>query len=204
MPTTPRIKPQGPDEWSDKAREMFAFFEGPEAYDKGSSHNIMRTFAHHPKLTFAWTKFNGRMLAAPSIEPRLREIVVLRIAHRYDSRYEWAQHVDMGRELGIGPEHLEAIKAGPEHPMWSDFERTALRAADQMNTQAKIDDATWDALAAEFDTKQMLEFMFIVGAYSMLAWIFNSIGVEPEPGAGEKDTQYMARMKPYQPKPAKA
>jgi alkylhydroperoxidase family enzyme len=189
---TPRIAPQGPDEWNDDARELFAFCEGPEAREKGSASNVVNTFAHHPKLMLAWMKFNGRMLAAPKVPARLRELVVLRLADRYNSEYEWLQHVDIGRELGLGDEHFEAVKVGPEAPIWSELERNALRAADEMATEFRVGDETWSALAAEFDNKQMLEFLFLVGVYSMLAWILNSIGIVPEPAAGTGKSQYLS------------
>jgi 4-carboxymuconolactone decarboxylase len=188
----PRIMPQGPEEWDDAARELFAFCEGPEAHEKGSASNIILTFAHHPKLMLAWMKFNGRLPTAPNVPARLREIVILRIADRYSSEYEWLQHVDIALELGLTPKHFEAVKVGPEAPIWSDLERNALRAADQMTTEYRVSDETWKALAAEFDTKQMLEFLFIVGVYSMLLWIFNSIGAAPEPDAGKGKSDYLS------------
>jgi 4-carboxymuconolactone decarboxylase len=190
MPS-PRIRPQGPDEWNDDAREMFAFCEGPEAREKGSVSPIIRTFAHHPKLMLAWLKFNGRLLAAPKIPPRLRELVILRLADRFQCKAEWLQHVDISIEMGLGQEHFDAVKVGPEDPLWTDLERNALRAADEMVTDYKIGDTTWNALATEFDTKQMIEFMFIVGVYSMLGWFLNSIEAEPVPGSGEGKTNYL-------------
>ncbi|MET0179642.1 MAG: carboxymuconolactone decarboxylase family protein [Novosphingobium sp.] len=188
----PRIPPQGPDEWTDAARELFAFGEGPEAREKGSKSNVVRTFAHHPRLMLAWMKFNGRLLAAPTIPARLREIVILRLADRFKCEYEWLQHVDIARELGIGPEHFAAVKVDPDSPLWSDLERAALHAADEMTTEYRISDETWDQLAATFDHKQMLEFMFVVGVYSMLAWILSSFGAVPEPDAGKGKSNYLA------------
>jgi 4-carboxymuconolactone decarboxylase len=190
MPT-PRIQPQGPDEWNDDARELFAFCEGPEAREKGSVSNIIRTFAHHPKLMLAWMKFNGRLLAAPKIPPRLRELVVLRIAHHFKSETEWLQHVDISLEMGLTHEHFDAVKVGPDAPIWSELERNALRATDEMINDHKISEETWNALAAEFDNKQMIEFMFIVGVYSLLAWFLNSVGIEPVPGSGQGKTNYL-------------
>src|ERR1043166_6426472 len=93
MSERPRIPPQRPDEWTDDARELFAFGEGQEAREKGSAFNVILTFAHHPKLMLAWLKFNRRLLRRSELSQRLREIVILRVADRYGSRYEWVQHV---------------------------------------------------------------------------------------------------------------
>lgn len=187
-----RIEPLGPDEWNEDARDLFAFCEGPEAREKGSVSKIIRTFAHHPKLMLAWMKFNGRMLAAPKVAPRLRELVVLRVAHHFQCETEWLQHVDISIELGLGQEHFEAVRQGPDAAIWTDIERNALRAADEMVRDHKISEQTWNALSAEFDSKQMIEFMFIVGVYSLIAWFLNSTEIEPVPGSGEGKTNYLS------------
>lgn len=40
--------------------------------------------------------------------------------------------------------------------------------------------ATWVGLAEHLDNKQLLELLFVIGSYFMLAWIFNSTGLEME------------------------
>lgn len=196
MSSEPRIPPQGPDEWSEDARKLFAFGEGPEAYDKGSAYKIVRTFAHHPKLMLAWIKFNGRLLRGARLDPKLRELMILRIAWHFRAHYEWVQHVIEGADHGIGAELIAAVKQGPEHPLFSDFERTALRAVEQMLADAEVDDTTWAVLAERLDYQQQFEFIFVVGVYIIVAIMFKTLRVTPEaenvakanaiaPGAGD-------------------
>jgi 4-carboxymuconolactone decarboxylase len=190
--STPRLPPQPREEWNDDTRNFFEFCEGKDARENGSVSNLVNTFAYHPKLMLAWMRYNGRLLAAPKIPARIRELVILRLADRYRCEYEWLQHIDIGRELGLSSEHFDAVKVGPEAAIWSDLERNALRAADEMATEYKVREETWKSLEAEFDSKQMLEFLFIVGTYSMLAWILNSIGIVPEAHAGKGTTDYLS------------
>jgi 4-carboxymuconolactone decarboxylase len=185
MPTEPRLKPSGPDDWTDKAREMFAFFEGPDAYQNGSNSNMALTLAHHPKLAFAYMKFGGRLLGAPKLSPRLRELIVLYIAWRNQADYEWVQHVALGRQAGITDEEIEAAKLGAEAPHWTPLERNALRATEQLLSTAHLDDETWNGLAAELDKQQLIELLFVIGNYGMLSWIINAFGVQPETDAGK-------------------
>jgi 4-carboxymuconolactone decarboxylase len=183
MPREPRIKPSGPADWTDKAREMFAFFEGPEAREKGSNSNMALTLAHHPSLAFAYMKFGGRLLGAPKLSPRLREMIALYIGWRNKAEYEWVQHVAIGRDAGITDAEMEALKIGAEAPNWTDLERDVLRATEQLLSQAQVDDATWNGLAAELNTQQLIELLFVIGNYGMLSWIINAFGIQAETNA---------------------
>ena len=53
-----------------------------------------------------------------------------------------------------------------------------LRAVDELVRDTKITDATWKALAEDFDTQQIMDLIFTVGAYETLAMAFRSFGVE--------------------------
>lgn len=176
----PRMPPLGPDQWDHDVRTLFTIYEGPEAYEKGTKYNVLRTLAHHPKLATSFLKFNGRLLLQAKLSPQLREIAILRVAHLCNSPYEWAQHVATAVTLGLTDAHVEAVKAGAEDPIWSPLEATVIRATDQLKAVGQIDDATWDALSAELSRQDLLELLFFIGSYTLLSWVFNAIGLQVE------------------------
>ena len=51
----------------------------------------------------------------------------------------------------LAGERIEQVKAGPDHPAWSDFDRALLRAADELHDDSCISDATWAELRAAYD-----------------------------------------------------
>jgi len=53
-----------------------------------------------------------------------------------------------------------------------------VRAVDELIGDATITDATWQALARELDEQQLMDLVFTVGAYDVLAMAFRSFGVE--------------------------
>jgi hypothetical protein len=57
-----------------------------------------------------------------------------------------------------------------------------LRAADELHSDARISDATWEGLARELDEPQLIELPILVGQYHLVAFALNSLGVQPEPG----------------------
>ena len=53
-----------------------------------------------------------------------------------------------------------------------------LRAVDELVADAQITDVTWAELAGELDRQQLMDLVFTVGAYDLLAMAFRSFGVE--------------------------
>src|SRR6185436_12754321 len=69
----------------------------------GAGLAITRTFARHPTLAAA-RKELGYINQQMKLDPRTRELVILRIGWNCQSAYEWAQHVGSfgkGREMGL-------------------------------------------------------------------------------------------------------
>ena len=58
-----------------------------------------------------------------------------------------------------------------------------LRAADELHADAVLSEATWSALAARYPERQLVEVPMVVGQYHMVAFLVNSLGVEPDPGS---------------------
>ena len=56
------------------------------------------------------------------------------------------------------------------------------RAADELHTDSKLSDATWNALAERYNKKQLIELVMLVGQYHLVAMTLNSLGVERDAG----------------------
>lgn len=167
----PSIPPEG---WTEDVRELFAIYEGEEGRNNGSKYNFTHWFANHPELATNWMRYN-HALTRGVLDPFLREIVIMRVAHRYASQYEWNLHVQIAAPLGIGAQHHEAIRQGPDAALWNEEQRLCLRAADQLCVRHVIDDELWSALSARFGARELMELMFLVGSYTLLAWVLNTV-----------------------------
>ena len=140
--------------------------------------NALGTLARHPVLARAFNTFNGHLLFGTTLSPRQRELLVLRVATLRDCAYEWAQHEVLAGDVGISPEDITRIVEGPDAPGWSVSDAALLRAVDELVTDALVSDATWKELAAELDEQQLMDLVFTVGAYDLLAMAFRSFGVQ--------------------------
>jgi alkylhydroperoxidase family enzyme len=140
--------------------------------------NVLGMFAHHPELARALFTFNAHLLWSSSLSDRDRELVILRVAAVRDAEYEFAQHVVQGRSAGLSGTEIERVVAGPTEPGWTDDEVALLAAVDELLADARIGDATWTALSSRRDTRQMMDLVFTVGAYELLAMAFRTFDLE--------------------------
>ena len=140
--------------------------------------NLLGLLAHHPPLTTAYHQLIGHLLYASTITSRQRELLVLRVAAQRDATYEWEQHAESAGDAGITGIEVERIRAGPEAAGWSTLDAALLRAADELLGAARIGHATWAILAAEFEPQQLMDVVFTVGAYDLLAMAFRTFDVE--------------------------
>lgn len=154
----------------------------------GRDLNLFRVLMHHPKLARRWTVFAGHILQKQTLEVRERELLILRIGWLNQAEYEWAQHVEIAKRGGVSDAEIEQVKLGPRG-RWSTHEAALLQAADDLFHNSVVSDDTWTALAAKYNTQQMMDLVFTIGQYNLVSWALNSFGVPLDdflPGAKDR------------------
>ncbi|MET8539552.1 MBL fold metallo-hydrolase [Kitasatospora sp. NPDC004799] len=138
--------------------------------------NVLATIGHHPDLLTSLAPLLA-LLNQGAIAPRERELAILRTAHRTGSGYEWRHHVRLAGLAGLAGAEIARVQDGPDHPDWSEEDRTLLRAVDELHDGHVLTDATWQALADRRSAPQLLELLALVGIYGMVAGILNTCRV---------------------------
>jgi 4-carboxymuconolactone decarboxylase len=190
-PSSPRLAPLAREDCGDDVRAALGNAFGNETAtrflgsgpDALSMPNVLATLMHHPALAGPFLTYNNVLLRTPVLEPRLRELMVLRVAWRTRAGYEWAQHVRLAARVGITPDEIDAVTrdVGADASSWSPLEADLLAATDQLIDSYRIDDDTWGRLAKQLDEAQLVELVFVVGTYTGLAMAFNSFGLQLDP-----------------------
>jgi 4-carboxymuconolactone decarboxylase len=172
---TPRVPPLPEAEWTPEQRELL----GSITMGSGPVYNIFRTQARLPEAMRAFLAWGGYILSRRNdLPPREREIVILRIGYLCRSGYEWAQHDRIGRAVGLTPEEIARIKAGPDAPGWTPADRALLQATDELHTDQFITTPTWAALAAHFSETQRVNLIYTAGQYTQVSMLLNSLGIQ--------------------------
>jgi len=143
--------------------------------------NVLTTLMHHPALAGPFLSYNRVLLEKPALGHRLRELMVLRVAWRTRSTYEWVQHTRLAERFSVTPEDIDAVTRGTHAKTWTPLEAGLLAATDQLIDRYRIDADTWARLAEHLDERQLVELVFVVGTYTGLAMAFNSFGLQLDP-----------------------
>jgi len=138
------------------------------------------TLARHPDLVKAFLAFNRHLLYESTLPPRTRELLILRTAAICGNEFERTAHERMARREGIDDDEIERTTKGPDAPGWSPEDAALMRATDELLSDWAVSKATWDELARALDEHQLMDAVFTVGAYALLAMGFNSFGVGPD------------------------
>ena len=144
---------------------------------------IGRTFANYPKLAEPRGGNSNYVNSKSKLDPRYREMLILRTGWDCQAEYEWAQHIGREGARGLAPQRLAA---GPDAPGWDPFEVTLLHAADELYRDAIVSDRTWNALAARFDNTMMINVLITAADYRLVSMSLNTLGVQIEPTNHER------------------
>lgn len=171
----PRLAPVPREGWTQQIREFFAIMEGPHTLEQGTRFTAQAVMANHPELATEWARYNRFVARDLDLPDTLREIAILRTAWNLQAGYEWYQHRIIARRCGLSEAQLEAVKQGEGAAIWEDRERFIIRAADEICANAEASAETVESLLQHFGKRQLLEILWTIGTYGMLAWIFNSL-----------------------------
>jgi alkylhydroperoxidase family enzyme len=142
---------------------------------------VSRTLARHERLNAARSPRANFINRVSALQPRHREMLILRTGWNTQSEYEWAQHVgSVGRARDYGLEPIR-IAEGADAAGWDPFERSILHAADELYRDAMVSDRTWKELAARFDAPLLMSAVFTASSYRATAMALNAFGVQLEP-----------------------
>jgi alkylhydroperoxidase family enzyme len=172
-----RLSPLPADQWDDAARHAVSGMLPEERRNPDDAGNVLSTLVRHPKLTRAYLRFSSYLLYGSTLPPRIREQIILRVAHRRGCTYEWAHHVEIGKEAGLSDADIEAVQTGQSKDA---FDSALMNAVDELDEKTNISDRTWAALGERLDEHQRMDLVFTTGNYIALAMALNTFGVEVE------------------------
>lgn len=143
--------------------------------------NLFLVLGRHRRLFRGWLRFAGRLMPGGVLPRRETELVILRVAHLRECRYEFEHHVRIGARAGVSDVDVARVLAGPAAAGWSAQERAVLAATDLLHHEQDLDDASWSALAQHLDEREAIELCLLVGHYQMLATVIAALRIQPEP-----------------------
>jgi alkylhydroperoxidase family enzyme len=145
---------------------------------------IFQVLLNHPKLACALNDLLATMLWRGMLDPRLRELVIMRIGWLTASDYEWTQHWRVAQGLGVSAEDLLGVRDWQAYHAFGPADRAVLAATDDVVRDGAVSAESWAACQREFgaDPAVLVELVTAIGAWRMIASILHSLQVPLEDG----------------------
>lgn len=161
------------------SEELRARFEKMEERG-GRVLNVFKVMAHCPKIGRDFLRLGSSILSKGALDPRLRELAILRVGHLAQAHYEWTQHVIVGRRVGLTDRQIDGLPDWRNSPHFSDPERAVLQFTDEVAEQIRVTDDTFKAVRAFLTEEQIVELTAAIGYYGMVSRILEALQVELE------------------------
>jgi len=143
--------------------------------------NIYRMLAHATSAAPGFLKLGGALLREAELDPKLRELAILRVGALSKASYEVHQHKRIAARVGLPAEKIAAVEAGPASDAFAPLEKSILRFTDEVVRNVKAPDTLFAELAEQLGNRQMTELVLTIGFYMMVCRFLENFEVEIEP-----------------------
>lgn len=168
-----RIPYPEPNEVSEAKR---AILENPP----GRLLNVSKMNMHAPDNM--WLALRGYLrshMFDSTIDPKLKELLILRVAYLCRSDYELFHHISIAENLGVTKAQIEAMRTG-EFGDLSPEERALSRFVTEITRDVKPTDATVADFLQHFSAEDFIEIIMLINGYMTTAAIASTTGADIE------------------------
>ncbi|XDG04083.1 hypothetical protein ABKA04_003698 [Annulohypoxylon sp. FPYF3050] len=151
---------------------------------------------HAPPVADGWNSFLGSIRERTSLDARVRELAISRVAVVNGAWYEWGHHAPLAVKAGVSEAGIaivkqetlveggkkEALEAGLSEGEWA-----VLRYTDEMTRNVKVQDATFAELKKAFSEREVVEITATVAAYNCVSRFLVALDVGEKNGTGPDD-----------------
>jgi alkylhydroperoxidase family enzyme len=149
---------------------------------RGELLNIYKLLLHAPPLAATWLDHVGAVRWKTSLEGRVRELAIIRIAYLNRIDYVLQQHVPkLALADGVTLDECTALKDWRASSLFSTAERAVLAYADAMTQGPHVPDPVFEDVRRRFNEQAIVELTVLIGTYIMHNRVFNALKVDLEP-----------------------
>lgn len=143
---------------------------------------LFRLVGHAPTAYGPWMRYGGTLLNELELDPVLRELAIMEVAHLEGSKYEWAQHEGITLAVGGSEEHIAAIADGDvDGPAFDERQSAVLGFTRAVVKDGAATEEQVYELAALLNPRQVVELLLVIGQYLTVARLVATLGLEPDP-----------------------
>ncbi len=142
--------------------------------------NLYRVIAHAKTAAPGFLALGRALLTDSELDPRLRELVILRVGAISKAGYEIHQHKRLAKSVGLSDEEIgAALRERSDHCL-PEFTRQVLRFTDSVVFEVKAPEPLYTAVASQLSERQIAELLLTIGFYMLVSRFLENTEVEIE------------------------
>ena len=158
--------------------------EFAELLKKRAPLNIYRMIAHGGHTATGFLALGSAILTKSTLEPKLRELVILRVGALSGAKYEVFQHRRVAARAGVPAAKIEAVVANPgaepDSAVFDAFECALLHFTDAVVREVKAPENLFRAVASKLTHQQLVELLMTIGFYMLVSRLLENLEVDIE------------------------
>jgi alkylhydroperoxidase family enzyme len=147
---------------------------------QGKPLHVYRSLGNNPEVLAGLRSFLGSLWADTGLAERERELVILAAASETRNRYEWHQHVNIARGVGIDDAAIAGIGTGDLSPL--DADETALVEYATAVVRGEVDAVVHDEISARYGDETVVGIAALAQGYAGLGGMIEAFDLELEAG----------------------
>jgi alkylhydroperoxidase family enzyme len=144
--------------------------------------SVFRILLHHPPVAKAIYGMLAALLFGDNkLDPRLRELVIMRIGWATGSNYEWTQHWRVAKDLGLSEKLILSVRDWRDAHDLTEADRAVLQATDDTLSTGSIGERTWETICEVLATEEeRIELVAAIGNWGLFSRLLRSLDVPLE------------------------
>jgi alkylhydroperoxidase family enzyme len=145
--------------------------------------NLFRVLLNDPGVARVIAAVIKELTMGGSLDPRLKELAILRVGWRMGALYEWSNHYPIARRVGVSEDEILATREGPGDARLDPGARAVLTLVDEVLDSHVVSPSTLAAARGALrDDPALLELLVIPGLYRTIATVLQTLDIPLEEG----------------------
>jgi alkylhydroperoxidase family enzyme len=151
-----------------------------KSYDPEKTLNVIKMFAGTEDMFDATIGLVKAIFNAQGVDPKTREMIILRAATVLDSPYEWQANTQMAKNVGLSPAEIGAAASdGPVAGINSEYVLVC-KATDELSTSGTLRDETLNELLDKYGETISRKIVLMIAWFNLLSRFLNGCRVPLE------------------------
>jgi len=143
--------------------------------------NIPHILSYASTAVNPFYSFSEALLDRLELDPKLRQLAMLRVAQSTKAHAAWLQQVALAQVVGVSDEQISSLQEGRvagEH--FTTKEQVTLAFVDEVLQNPRVSDALFEQMWHVFTSREMVELLLVVGLSWMAGRVMTTFDLEPD------------------------